>query len=48
MVDLIFAVQETKAWHKENIARNRKDYSALKFLGPKTISKIQVEFFHII
>lgn len=41
MLDFVLVVDQPKEWHKENIERNFKHYSFLKYLGPKTVSKIQ-------
>ncbi|KAI8511346.1 Phosphatidate cytidylyltransferase, mitochondrial [Branchiostoma belcheri] len=41
MVDFIFAVDNAKAWHKENMRRNRKHYSFLSSLGPERIARVQ-------
>jgi mitochondrial translocator assembly and maintenance protein 41 len=41
MIDFIFAVDDPVEWHKENLQKNRKHYSALGYLGPKYISYLQ-------
>ncbi|XP_014245615.1 phosphatidate cytidylyltransferase, mitochondrial [Cimex lectularius] len=41
MIDLIFCVNNSVGFHKENIATNPSHYSALKHLGPYCISFIQ-------
>ena len=44
MLDFVFAVDEPKEWHKENMKRNWKHYSSLKYLGSNYVSKIQNNF----
>ncbi|XP_008336126.1 phosphatidate cytidylyltransferase, mitochondrial-like [Cynoglossus semilaevis] len=41
MLDFVFAVDDPVTWHTMNLLQNRKHYSILKLLGPKTISSIQ-------
>ncbi len=42
MIDFIFVVDNSIAWHTENLARNGSHYSFLKYIsGPKAISLIQ-------
>jgi translocator assembly and maintenance protein 41 len=41
MIDMIFTVEDPAAWHKENISRNPSHYSALRFLGHKTVARVQ-------
>nr|XP_029509625.1 phosphatidate cytidylyltransferase, mitochondrial [Oncorhynchus nerka] len=43
MLDFVFAVDDPVTWHTMNLMQNRKHYSALKFLGPRKISRIQEE-----
>ena len=44
MLDFVFAVDDPKEWHKENMKRNWKHYSSLKYLGSNYVSKIQNNF----
>lgn len=41
MLDLVFAVSDPVAWHRENMEKNPHHYSGLRFLGPNVIAKIQ-------
>ena len=41
MLDLVFAVDNTKEWHKENLKINPNHYSCLKYLGLDAISYVQ-------
>lgn len=41
MLDLMFAVNDPLNWHKENLKLNPQDYSALRYLGPNAICRIQ-------
>ena len=41
MIDFVVAVDEPVEWHKENLARNSKHYSFLKYLGAKSLAHIQ-------
>ncbi len=41
MIDLVFAVDDAKSWHKKNLERNPHHYSSLRFLGPKGITFVQ-------
>lgn len=41
MIDLIFVVDDAKAWHRENLARNRSHYSFLGSLGASTVACVQ-------
>ena len=41
MLDLVFAVRDSELWHEENMARNPEHYSALKWMGPKTVAHVQ-------
>ena len=44
MIDFIIVVDDTLAWHQENLRRNRAHYSFLKHLGPRVITKVQEDF----
>ncbi|CAD5119882.1 DgyrCDS8466 [Dimorphilus gyrociliatus] len=44
MLDIILIVSDAKAFHKENLDRNRKDYSFLKYFGADKISHIQQNY----
>ena len=44
MLDFIFVVDNSTAWHQENLAANGYHYSYLKFLGHKNISHIQRDY----
>ncbi|KAK9791826.1 hypothetical protein WJX73_002444 [Symbiochloris irregularis] len=37
LVDFIMAVDDTDAWHKQNIERNRSHYSCLAAFGPRAV-----------
>lgn len=41
MLDFILVTDQSVDWHRENLIRNYKDYSALKYLGPEVIAKVQ-------
>ena len=41
MLDLVFVVEDAEVWHRENIARNPRHYSFLRYLGLDTITRIQ-------
>jgi hypothetical protein len=41
MLDLILAVEDPRAWHQENMARNWEHYSGLGHLGPRAVAYIQ-------
>ncbi|NXS06700.1 TAM41 protein, partial [Neodrepanis coruscans] len=41
MLDFVFAVDDSVAWHMMNLLKNRSHYSFLKFFGPKQITSIQ-------
>lgn len=44
MIDFIFVVDQPKTWHQENIKRNSKHYSFLKYLGSKNVTRIQTNY----
>jgi translocator assembly and maintenance protein 41 len=44
MIDIVFVVDDPVGWHRENLRRNWRHYSILKYFGPKVIAKIQEEF----
>ena len=44
MIDLVLAVDDPKAFHRENIKLNPKHYSFLRHLGPQVLSGIQENF----
>lgn len=41
MIDLILCVDDTHEFHKENLARNPRDYSFMRFLGASCITNYQ-------
>ena len=41
MLDLILVVEDPVKFHQENLKRNWKHYSSLKYLGPHTLGAIQ-------
>ena len=41
MLDLVFAVRDPESWHEENMDRNPAHYSALRWLGPRTVARVQ-------
>ncbi|GJQ86460.1 hypothetical protein Trydic_g10367 [Trypoxylus dichotomus] len=41
MIDLIYCVDDSSKWHRNNIEKNPSHYSALKYLGYKFVSKYQ-------
>jgi hypothetical protein len=41
MIDLVFAVDDSAAWHQDNLRRNPGDYSFLKYLGADNVADIQ-------
>ncbi|KNC82408.1 hypothetical protein SARC_05304 [Sphaeroforma arctica JP610] len=43
MIDLVFAVEDSRRWHSENLKRNPTDYSAMRFLGPAAITHLQTK-----
>jgi mitochondrial translocator assembly and maintenance protein 41 len=44
MVDMIFAVEDPLAWHRENWERHREHYAGLGHLGPRVVSVLQEGF----
>ena len=44
MLDFIFVVDNSEAWHRENLARNYKHYSFLRRLGAKRVALIQDKY----
>ena len=40
-MDLILVVDDPFEFHQENMALNSKHYSALKYLGPKSVGSFQ-------
>ncbi len=43
MKDFIFAVDDARRWHEENISRNRSHYSAVASLGSAAVTFLQVQ-----
>lgn len=41
MIDLILCVDDAYDWHTENLKRNPKDYSFMRYFGPKAITDYQ-------
>lgn len=41
MIDLIFTVNDTQSWHKQNIEMNPTHYSFLKWLGESSVAAYQ-------
>lgn len=41
MIDLILCVDNAYEFHKENLRKNPRDYSLMRFIGPKLISEFQ-------
>lgn len=41
MIDFIIVVDDTLAWHQENLKKNRAHYSFLKYFGPRLITRVQ-------
>ncbi|KAF2354189.1 Phosphatidate cytidylyltransferase mitochondrial [Trinorchestia longiramus] len=41
MMDFIFVVTDPLEWHRENMRRNARHYSSLRFLGPATVTNVQ-------
>ena len=44
MIDFVFAVDNPVEWHAENLRRNASHYSALGWLGPRTVAWVQEGF----
>lgn len=44
MVDLIFVVNDTRMFHRDNLSANPGDYSAVRWLGASAVSSIQTSF----
>ncbi|EGZ13450.1 hypothetical protein PHYSODRAFT_460205, partial [Phytophthora sojae] len=44
MVDLVFAVDDPRAWHAQNLERNPQHYSVLKYLGAANVAAFQENF----
>ncbi|EPX74516.1 matrix protein import protein [Schizosaccharomyces octosporus yFS286] len=44
MVDFIFQVNDPVRWHELNIQQNPSHYSALKYFGPKAVTKVQEDY----
>ncbi|XP_055300042.1 phosphatidate cytidylyltransferase, mitochondrial [Sitodiplosis mosellana] len=41
MIDLVLCVDDAFEWHKENLQKNPRDYSWMRFLGSKIIAEYQ-------
>lgn len=41
MIDLVLCVDDANEWHKQNLAKNPRDYSWMRFLGAKLIGEYQ-------
>lgn len=41
MMDFIFVVRDSLAWHRENIRLNPRHYSGLRHLGPAVVENVQ-------
>ncbi|EFA84752.1 mitochondrial matrix Mmp37 family protein [Heterostelium album PN500] len=41
MIDLVFAVENSEQWHKENIKQNFDHYSFLAYFGESTVTTVQ-------
>ncbi len=41
MLDLVFAVDDPREWHKNNLQRNGHHYSFLRHFGPDTVVRLQ-------
>jgi len=41
MIDLIFAVDDPREWHKQNFERYRSHYAGLGHLGPSAVATMQ-------
>ncbi|MGH0191893.1 UNVERIFIED_CONTAM: hypothetical protein FKN15_000329 [Acipenser sinensis] len=44
MIDFVIAVDDPPTWHTMNLMQNRKHYSFLRFLGPKQVSSMQMNY----
>jgi translocator assembly and maintenance protein 41 len=44
VIDLIFVVPNAYLWHDENIKRNPKHYSALRYFGHRSLARIQESY----
>lgn len=44
MIDLVFCVNDSLEWHRENMQINSSHYSAVRMLGSAAIAKIQTHF----
>ena len=44
MKDFIFAVDDSKSWHTQNLERNRRHYSGLAAFGGGFVSMVQDKF----
>ncbi|XP_077531769.1 phosphatidate cytidylyltransferase, mitochondrial-like isoform X2 [Haemaphysalis longicornis] len=44
MLDVILAVDDPLSWHRENLKRNWKHYSFLRYGGPYLVNKVQKDF----
>ena len=41
MTDVVFAVEDPEAWHRENLERHREHYSGLAWFGPQAVATVQ-------
>lgn len=41
MLDLLLAVNDTRAWHKENLKLHPTDYSSLRIFGEGMVNRLQ-------
>lgn len=41
MIDLVLCVDDAIDWHKQNLEKNPRDYSWMRFLGSKLIGEYQ-------
>lgn len=44
MIDLVFCVNDSLEWHRQNMQINSSHYSAVRVMGSSVISKIQTHF----
>lgn len=44
MIDLVFCVNDSLEWHRQNMQINSSHYSAVRVMGSSVISKIQTQF----